>query len=131
VAILRGDQVNRILSSPTARCHQTVIPLSQHRGVPIELATSLDVHAPVERLLELVVDPSMQRAVLCGHGEQMRGLLQLLIGSVSVEGPLRLAKGSVWKLAASGDKTDAAHYVPPLRLTSLADLHRLRSAEAV
>jgi hypothetical protein len=31
----------------------------------------------VERLLELAADPSLRAAVLCGHGEQIRGLLRL------------------------------------------------------
>lgn len=92
-----GDHpVTRILSSPTVRCQHTVLPLSHHRGVPIELASSLAMQAPVERLLELVIDPAMQAAVLCGHGEQLRGLLRLLAGSVSFDGRLRLEKGSTW-----------------------------------
>jgi hypothetical protein len=30
------------------RCHQTVVPLSQERAVPIEVVAALDVDAPVE-----------------------------------------------------------------------------------
>jgi phosphohistidine phosphatase SixA len=114
--ILGEDPVTRIVSSPTVRCHHTVIPLSHCRGVPIELASSLAVGAPVERLLELVVDPSMEAAVLCGHGEQLRGLLRLLAGSVSFDGLLRLEKGSVWILDPSTGEVGAARYLPPLRL---------------
>ena len=126
-----GDQpVTRILSSPTVRCQHTVIPLSHHRGVPIKLVSSLAVQAPVERLLELVLDPAMGAAVLCGHGEQLRGLLRLLVGSVSCDGPLRLEKGSIWILDVSADTVGAAHYVPPLRRKRLPDLPRLTSAEA-
>jgi hypothetical protein len=112
------------------RCQHTVIPLSHHRGVPIELASSLAVQAPVERLLELVTDPAMRAAVLCGHGEQLRGLLRLLVGSVSFDGPLRLEKGSIWILDTSADTVGAAHYVPPLRRQRLTDLRRVTSAEA-
>jgi broad specificity phosphatase PhoE len=45
---LGGYPVTRILSSPTVRCHQTVVPLSQERAVPIEVVAALDVDAPVE-----------------------------------------------------------------------------------
>jgi phosphohistidine phosphatase SixA len=108
-----GDHpVARILSSPTVRCQHTVLPLSHHRGVPIELASSLAVQAPVERLLELVLDASMAMAVLCGHGEQLRGLLRLLVGSVGFDGRLRLEKGAVWILDAGAGTVGAAHYVP-------------------
>jgi phosphohistidine phosphatase SixA len=130
LATLRDHPVSRILASPAVRCQHTVIPLSQHRGVPIEPASSLAVHAPVERLLELVVDPAMQAAVLCGHGEQLRGLLRLLVGSVHFDGPLRLEKGSTWILDASAGRVGAARYLPPLRLKSHPDLRRLASAEA-
>jgi broad specificity phosphatase PhoE len=98
--------------------------------VPIELASSLAVQAPVERLLELVLDPAVRAAVLCGHGEQLRGLLRLLMGSVSFYGPLRLEKGSIWILDVRADTVGAAHYVPPLRLQRPTDMHRLTSAEA-
>ena len=126
-----GDHpVTRILSSPTVRCRHTVLSLSHHRGVPIELASSLAVQAPVERLLELVLDPSMDMAVLCGHGEQLRGLLRLLAGSLRFDGPLRLEKGSIWILDAGVGTVGAARYLPPLRRQRLADLPRLSSAEA-
>ena len=126
-----GDHpVTRILSSPTVRCQRTVLPLSHHRRVPIELASSLAVQAPVERLVELVLDPPIDMAVLCGHGEQLRGLLRLLVGSVGFDGRLRLEKGSTWILDTSGGKVGTAHYVPPLRRQRLPDLPRLTSAEA-
>jgi phosphohistidine phosphatase SixA len=127
---LRDQPVTRILSSPAVRCRHTVLPLSHQRGVPIELASSLAVQAPVERLLELVLDPSMDMAVLCGHGEQLRGLLRLLAGSLRFDGPLRLEKGSIWILDPSAGTVGAAQYVPPLRPQHLPDLGRLPSAEA-
>jgi phosphohistidine phosphatase SixA len=127
---LRHQPVIRILTSPTVRCRHTVLPLSHQRGVPIELASFLAVQAPVERLLELVLDPGMQAVVLCGHGEQLRGLLELLVGSVPFDGPLRLEKGSIWILDPSAGTVGAAHYVPPLRRQRLPDLPRLTSAEA-
>ena len=126
-----GDYpVARILSSPTVRCQHTVIPLGQDRGLPIELSSSLDVHAPVERLLELVVDPSLHAAVLCGHGEQIRGLLRMLSGSVRFDGPLRLEKGSTWFLDLGAGAAGTARYAPPLRVKCPAGLGRLRSAAA-
>ena len=39
---LGGHPVTCILTSPTVRCQHTVLPLGHHRGVPIELASSLD-----------------------------------------------------------------------------------------
>jgi phosphohistidine phosphatase SixA len=127
---LRDYPVARILSSPTARCLHTVIPLSNHLGVPVEPVSSLDVHAPVERLLELVADPSLMAAVLCGHGEQLKGALRLLAGSIRLDGPLRLEKGSTWILEVGSARTGAARYLPPRRARHPADGQRLGSAAA-
>jgi Bacterial low temperature requirement A protein (LtrA)/Histidine phosphatase superfamily (branch 1) len=43
---LRDYPITRMLTSPALRCQQTVIPLSQRRAVPIELAEDLSVEAP-------------------------------------------------------------------------------------
>jgi phosphohistidine phosphatase SixA len=130
VQALRDYPVARILTSPTARCRDTVVPLGHDRGVPVEPVGSLDVHAPVERLLELVVDPALGAAVLCGHGEQFRSLLRLLVGSVRFDGPLRLEKGSTWILDLAAGPNGSARYLPPLRVEHPAEDHRLRSAAA-
>jgi phosphohistidine phosphatase SixA len=127
---LRDYPVARILTSPTVRCRDTVVPLGHDRGVPVEPVGSLDVHAPVEPLLELVVDPSLRAAVLCGHGEQIRSLLRLLAGSVRLDGPLRLEKGSTWILDLAAGPQGAARYLSPRRVGHLADRHRLRPATA-
>jgi broad specificity phosphatase PhoE len=113
--VLRDYPVVRILTSPTVRCRDTVVPLGQLRDVPVEPTSSLDVHAPVERLLELVVDSSLEAAVLCGHGEQIRALLRLLAGGIRFDGPLRLEKGSTWVLELTAGPEGAARYVPPVR----------------
>jgi phosphohistidine phosphatase SixA len=130
VAILADQPVARILTSPTVRCDDTVIPLSHYRGVPVELTSYLDVRAPVERLLELVTDPSLQAAVLCGHGEQLRGLLWLLAKDIGFGGPLRLEKGSVWVLETSAGKVGAVRYLPPWRRQRLDGQQLLLPAEA-
>ena len=122
--------VAHILTSPTVRCRDTVVPLGNDRGVPVEPTGSLDVHAPVERLLELVLDPSMGAAVVCGHGEQFRCLLRLLAGSVRLDGPLRLEKGSTWILDLAAGPEGAARYLPPRRVKHPADGQRLGSAAA-
>jgi hypothetical protein len=99
------------------RCHQTVVPLSQERAVPIELVTALDARARVEGLLELIADPSMEATVLCGHGGQIVGILRLLDGGAASGGQLRRQKGSTWLLDQDGGDLRAVRYLPPLQLT--------------
>jgi hypothetical protein len=83
---------------------QTVEPLSQRRAVPIELVDALRVDAPVGRLRELVTDPRLETAVLCGHSEQVGGLVrQLADDGLLVDAPLVWPKGSTWVLDTSQD----------------------------
>lgn len=125
---LRDDPVARILTSPTVRCRDTVVPLGHDRGLAVEPTGSLDVQAPVARLLELVADPSLGAAVLCGHGEQIKSLLRLLEGSVRLDGPLRLEKGSTWILDLAAGPEGATRYLPPRRARRLG--RQLLPAEA-
>jgi 8-oxo-dGTP diphosphatase len=121
LACLRDCPITRILTSPALRCVQTVEPLSLRRAVPIEVGDALRVDSPVERLLELVTDPGLVNTVLCGHGEQIGGLVrQLADGGLLVDEPLRWAKGSSWILDTNQGRVVGARYLAPLRLKDLA-----------
>ena len=68
--------------------------------------------------------------MLCGHGEQIRGLLRLLAGSIRIDGPLRLEKGSTWLLDLAAGPEGAARYLPPVWAKLTDDGHRPASAVA-
>jgi 8-oxo-dGTP diphosphatase len=119
LARLRDYAVTRIMASPALRCQQTVEPLSQRRAVPIELVDALSVDAPPVRLLQLVTDPGLHQAVLCGHGEQIGLLLgQLADGGLPIE-PRCWPKGSTWVLDTNDGQVSGARYLAPLPLTDL------------
>jgi 8-oxo-dGTP diphosphatase len=121
LARLRDYPSTRILTSPALRCVQTVEPLSLRRAVPIEVVGALRVDSPVEGLLELVTDPGLETAVLCGHGEQIGGLIgRLAEGGLLGDAPLRWAKGSAWILDTNQGQVVGARYLAPLRLRDLA-----------
>ena len=101
------------MASPALRCQQTVEPLSQHRGVPIELVDPRSVDAPPVRLLQLVTDPGLHQAVLYGHGEQIGLLLgQLADSGLPIE-PRCWPKGSTWVLDANDRQVTGAYYLAP------------------
>lgn len=77
---LRPYRIARILSSPAVRCMQTVEPLAQRRGLPVEHAEVLGVDGDPEALLALLVDPAGAEAVLCSHGELIGTVLERLGG---------------------------------------------------
>jgi hypothetical protein len=85
--------------------------------VPIELVDALRVDAPIGSLLELMTDPGLETAVLCGHGEQIGGLVrQLADGGLVGDASLRWAKGSTWVLDTNQGRVVGARYLAPPRL---------------
>ena len=61
--------VRRLLSSPAERCRQTVQPLADRIGRPVEPHQALGVDATGPGVLELLASPALRHAVLCTHGE--------------------------------------------------------------
>ena len=120
LARLRDYPITRIMASPALRCQQTVEPPSQRRGVPIELVDALSVDAPPVRLLQLVTDPGLHQAVLCGHGEQIGLLLGQLARWWPPDRAAVVAQGvhlGPGRQRRTGDRR--ARYLAPLRLTDL------------
>jgi broad specificity phosphatase PhoE len=124
----------RLLSSPYARCLQTMEPLGAKTGLVIEEDDALIPDAPL-RALELVrslsAEPSLSepspaapspaapstRIVLCTHGEVIGDVLAAL----AKEDGVRLSrrppgiKGCVWVLDFRKGKVDGARYIAPRR----------------
>ncbi|HZD69541.1 MAG TPA: phosphoglycerate mutase family protein [Actinomycetes bacterium] len=121
VVRLEDYPVERILTSPALRCHQTVQPLARDRRLPIERSDALDRDASAADLLELVQRPPARATVLCTHGEAFGRLLpSLLARGLSPTAPLQWPKGCAWLLERIDGRLARAHYLPPL---ALADRH--------
>jgi 8-oxo-(d)GTP phosphatase len=119
----------RILSSPLVRCVQTVTPLSDALGIPIERSPSLVPEAgAAAALLARQVSPAGPDSeadepgpgpgtvVLCTHGEVIHDMQALLEeDGLPGFGPASLReKGSVWVLErTNGRFTGARYLVPP------------------
>jgi hypothetical protein len=68
-----------------------------------------------------VTDPVLASTVLCGHVEQIGGLVrQLADGGLVVDEPLKWEKGSTWVLDTDQGRVVGARYLAPLRLKDLA-----------
>ena len=89
VVRLEDFPVERILSSPTLRCRQTVQPLARDRFLEVEPVAALGVGASPTQVLAVFWNQALGHAVLCTHGETIGQLLtQLLADGLVVEGPL-------------------------------------------
>jgi 8-oxo-dGTP diphosphatase len=114
---LRDYPITRIVSSPAVRCLQTVEPLAQRRGLPVESADALGVEADPAGLAELLVDGAADATLLCSHGELIgAALTRLLEPDLADVGRLTWPKGSTWVLEVANDQVRSARYLPPLRL---------------
>jgi 8-oxo-dGTP diphosphatase len=115
---LEDYPVERILSSPTVRCRQTVEPLARDRFLQIEPVEKLGIDADLAQMLAVFWDPGLHDAVLCTHGETIGMLLMhLAADGLVVEDPLHWPKGSAWLLQrTSGRRQVRGRFLAPLVL---------------
>jgi len=112
--LLRNEPITRIVSSPFARCVQTVDPLAAALGLPVEedpfLAEGNDV-GHVERLARGATDEA--RLALSSHGDVILGLLgSLEAAGVPLEPGVVARKGSTWLLDVVDGEIVRGRYVP-------------------
>jgi phosphohistidine phosphatase SixA len=114
---LEDYPVERILRSPTVRCHQTIQPLARDRLLGIEPLAALGVDGGPSEILELFWDRRLGNAVLCTHGEMIGRLFARLAGQGLVAlAPLVWPKGSAWLLQRTDWRQVHARYLSPLAL---------------
>jgi 8-oxo-dGTP diphosphatase len=102
LATLLGPTTGRILSSPFARCIQTVEPLANRTGRSVEQTTALGEAQPFEPVLELLAAVADQ-SVLCSHGDLIPDVIDALIRrGADLQGAPSWKKGSVWVLDRVG-----------------------------
>ena len=119
VVRLEDYPVDRILSSPTLRCQQTVQPLADDRFLQIEPLAALGVDAGPDQLRALLWDRRLGNVVLCTHGELIGRLLaELVAEGLVAEDPLDWPKGSTWLLQRT-DRQVYGRLLAPLALEGL------------
>lgn len=114
--LLAGADVRRILSSPAARCRDTVAPLARSTGLVVkdadELAEGADAKSAVDLLEELAAKKG--DTVLCTHGDLVPEVVRRLVRhGTRLESDLQFAKGSTWELAVADGAVVSGRYHPP------------------
>jgi 8-oxo-dGTP diphosphatase len=111
-----GLDLTRIMTSPFVRCVQSVEPLAEARGLPIELVDELGEGVEAERLAELLDSLDEGEVVVCGHGREIELLVDLAQArGAQIQTPRGIAKGSVWVLEREAGRLVSARYLPPPR----------------
>ena len=117
VVRLEDYPVERILCSPTVRCHQSVQPLARDRLLGIEEVAALGVDAGPGEVVALFWDRGLQDAVLCTHGETIGWLFgRLVADGLVAAASLDWPKGSTWLLQRASQPRVRARYLAPLAL---------------
>jgi 8-oxo-dGTP diphosphatase len=104
-----------LLSSPYVRCVQTLEPLGDLLGEPVQEHAALEEGGPHEAAVELVrAVAALGPAVLSTHGDiQEYSIHGLAAGGVPLEGPLDFEKGATWVLDVEAGEVVSGRYVPP------------------
>lgn len=98
-------EIERIVSSPTARCVATVLPLARRRRVEIECRDELGADASRKDVLALLAELP-ESTLVCTHREVLERLFR---GVVTCE------KGGTWLVERKGRRRVpvAVAYLPP------------------
>jgi 8-oxo-dGTP diphosphatase len=119
-----GTPVLRVLSSPSLRCRQTVVPLARTLGLDVEPCRELGVDADPQTLIRFLRDPETDSAVLCTHRETLERFLAALAAGGTDLPPAAptMPKAATWLLEGA-----IGGSVPP-RLQPLAATELERAA---
>jgi 8-oxo-dGTP diphosphatase len=100
---LEGHVVVRVVSSPHARCIETVEAFAHRRNLRVEVRDELMPDAPIEDTLALLAELP-DEALVCTHRE--------VIGRLLVD--LTCEKGALWLLdRRDGELAPVAYHPPP------------------
>jgi phosphohistidine phosphatase SixA len=123
---LAGVGVARLVSSPSVRCLQTLEPLAERLGLPVDADDRLLEGADGEQALALAGELSKEgtAAVVCSHGDVIPDLLRILhTRTTRFKDPLVWPKGSIWVLTRDGERWTKARYIPPVDASHHAHSH--------
>lgn len=107
------EPISRVLSSPYARCVQTVEPLASRHDLKVEPVAELTEGAPFEAVLELF-DTLPDHAVACSHGDVVLATIDALIRrGLEVKGNPDFRKGAIWVLDRQDGQWVSGRARPP------------------
>jgi len=114
VDMLKPFGPTRILSSPSARCIQTVEPLAEALGLEVEVRSELAEGAPVDDAIALLRHMARTTAAFSAHGDIVPAVLDALAEKDGLELPENYdcAKGSVWVIEEEDGRVTSARYLP-------------------
>jgi hypothetical protein len=115
---LADREITRVVSSPLARCVESVVPIAESRSLTVESRWELEPDVPLDDLLTLLVDLP-DTTLACTHRE----IFEALLGwDVTCE------KGAAWVLERSGPELVPTLYIAPPAEIATGDRRRVSTA---
>jgi 8-oxo-dGTP diphosphatase len=106
--------IDMLVSSPYARCVQTLEPLAEVIGARIVTDERLAESRRIEPALELVDSLAGHNAVVCSHGDVIPAVLEALRDrGLGLPSRIHCSKGSTWEIDVTAGRPVAAAYRPP------------------
>jgi phosphohistidine phosphatase SixA len=122
---LRHLPVQRILSSPSMRCRQTVVPLARELSLDVEPCWQLGGTVELEHPLRLLSDDETASAVLCTHRETLQLLFAHLaeVEAAPADRVSPMSMAAAWILYGTvGRDVVRLEYLPPVEMGRPASL---------
>lgn len=115
---LAPEGIARLVSSPYVRCMQTLEPLGELLGLPVEGHPALAEGRGMGATMELFEELSGTSAALSSHGDVIpSAMLRLSEAGTELSDPIYFCKkGSIWAVNVIGGMPVSAHYEPPPRV---------------
>ena len=112
-SLLSPFEPARVISSPAARCVETVAPLAEALNLEVERAEAL-FEGETRKALDLVRGYRDENVALCSHGDVIPYVIEALEReeSLTITTEVRWKKASTWVLD-HGDHGWSARYLPP------------------
>jgi phosphohistidine phosphatase SixA len=113
---LAGLPVQRILSSPSMRCRQTVVPLALRWALDVEPCWQLVPSVEAADIMGLVADRETASAVICTHRETLQTLFDHLaapqqVASMPGADPMEMAAVWILRGAVGGAQPPRLEYL--------------------
>ncbi len=114
--LLAEAGIERIVSSPARRCIETLEPLADRLGVPVEGDDRLAEGARCEASLALAEElrAAGAKVAICSHGDVIPDLLRSVrdLGA-RVDDEFRWPKASTWVVRTKHGRWSSVGYLPP------------------
>jgi 8-oxo-dGTP diphosphatase len=114
IGLFADQPFMQLVTSPFLRCVQTMEPLAEARGLPIELRDELAEGRPWEYLEKVILEAEGEGpTAICVHGDAFRALMSdLFEREVARRVDQSFRKGATWVLEVRDGAIDSARHVP-------------------